>query len=198
MNEKCVFYFTEKTKRTFWPTQYISVWISYWSWLIYLLNVLFQKFIFRERGRKGAGEGERNQCERETSITCLSQVPRLRPKGLCPDQESNKRLLAFPDNTQSTEPHRSGRKCLKLENPVLSPSFPLPSTCWRIVYLIVSYCLEFADCISTVSSDMLPYHLFFYKLVVVSKDLIRFGGFFAGGWAKLLDKCCQILLSINS
>ena len=27
-NEKCVFYFMEKTKQTCWPTQYLHMWVS--------------------------------------------------------------------------------------------------------------------------------------------------------------------------
>ena len=40
--------------------------------------VLFNK-IFRERGKKGERQGEKQQCERETSIWCLSLAPNLGP-----------------------------------------------------------------------------------------------------------------------
>ena len=39
-----------------------------------LKNVLFISF-FRERRREGKREGEKHQCERETSIGCLSYAP---------------------------------------------------------------------------------------------------------------------------
>ena len=37
----------------------------------------FYVFIFRVRGREGEREEEKYQCERESSISCLSNVPQL-------------------------------------------------------------------------------------------------------------------------
>ena len=41
----------------------------------FVLHLLL--FIFRERGMEGGREGEKQPCERETSIGCLLYVPRL-------------------------------------------------------------------------------------------------------------------------
>ena len=62
------------------------------------LNILF---IFRERGREGEREGEKHQCERETSIGCLLYMPPPPNPGMCPDQESNQQPFALWDDTQT-------------------------------------------------------------------------------------------------
>ena len=42
--------------------------------ICYILFILFI-FIFKEKGKEGEKEGERHQCEKETSIGCLSDAP---------------------------------------------------------------------------------------------------------------------------
>ena len=45
-------------------------------------------FIFREREMEGERKGEKHQCARETSISCLLHAPNLACNpGMCPDQE---------------------------------------------------------------------------------------------------------------
>ena len=61
---------------------------------------------FLERGREGEREGEQHQCvvaSCATPIRDLSYSP-----GMCPDWESNQRLLGSQAGTQSTEPHQPG------------------------------------------------------------------------------------------
>ena len=53
---------------------------------------IFYLFVFRERGRDGEREGEKHQCERETSIICLLYGP-------CPDWELNQPPLTLRDGT---------------------------------------------------------------------------------------------------
>ena len=43
------------------------------------LKKIFHLFIFRERGREGEKEGEKHWCLRETSICCLSNIPKWGP-----------------------------------------------------------------------------------------------------------------------
>ena len=67
--------------------------------------ILFFKilFIFRERTREGEREGEKHQCERETSIRNLLYAPTWGPGcnlGLCPDWESNQQPFGLQDDAQ--------------------------------------------------------------------------------------------------
>ena len=78
-----------------------------------LLNWIFKDYyLFRETGREGEREGEKDQCVRETSIGCLLHAPKwgLGPHnpGTCPDQESNRRRFGSQASTQSIEPHQPG------------------------------------------------------------------------------------------
>ena len=53
-------------------------------------------FIFRERGREGEREREKD-----------TWIPHTHNPGMCPDQESNQQPFALQDDAQPTEPHRS-------------------------------------------------------------------------------------------
>ena len=69
-----------------WMLQQLPTWSSWFylsclclfSFLSFFLFFCF--FIERERGREGKREGENHQCERETSISCLSYAPCLGTK----------------------------------------------------------------------------------------------------------------------
>ena len=64
-------------------------------------------FTFRERGRKGEREGEKQQSVRDTWIGCLTLTPNWRPNpGTCPDWELNQRPFGLQARTQFTEPHQ--------------------------------------------------------------------------------------------
>ena len=62
---------------------------------------------FREKGREGAREGEKNQCvlaSHTLPIMDLAHNPGMRP-----DWELNQRPFGWQAGTQSTEPHQPGK-----------------------------------------------------------------------------------------
>ena len=68
-------------------------------------------FTFRERGREGEREGEKQQCARDTLMGCLLHAPTgdlAHNLGTCPDLESNCRPLGSQAGAQPTEPHQPG------------------------------------------------------------------------------------------
>ena len=77
---------------------------------IYIPQILcfFKNFLFnfRERGKEGEREGEKQQCvvappmPHTGDLTCNP--------GMCPDWESNRRPFGSQAGTQSTEPHQPG------------------------------------------------------------------------------------------
>ena len=78
-------------------------------------TIVFLKILFlwnKERSEGGEREGEKHQCDRETSIGYLSNAPiggQACNPGMCPEQESNQQPLGLWDDTQPTEPHQSGQ-----------------------------------------------------------------------------------------
>ena len=75
------------------------------------LYIFFKDFIdlFLERGEMR--ERQKQQCERETLISCPLQAPQLGETcnpGMCPDQESSQRPFALWGNAQPAEPCLSG------------------------------------------------------------------------------------------
>ena len=81
-----------------------SLQLSFFFLKIYL-------FTFRERGREGEREGEKQQCARDTLMGCLLHAPTgdlAHNLGTCPDLESNCRPLGSQAGAQPTEPHQPG------------------------------------------------------------------------------------------
>ena len=78
--------------------------------------MLFKDFIylfFRENGREGETEGEKNQCvvaSRAPPTGDLACNP-----GVCPDGESNQRPFGSQARTPSTELHQPGLKILSFK-----------------------------------------------------------------------------------
>ena len=64
-------------------------------------------FNFRERGKEGEREGEKQQCV-VTSHTPPTGNLACNP-GMCPDWESNQWPFGLQAGTQSTEPHQLGK-----------------------------------------------------------------------------------------
>ncbi|KAF6095310.1 microtubule associated protein tau [Phyllostomus discolor] len=64
--------------------------------------------------RDGKGRRKKNLDVKNILISCLSHAPLSRDlacnPGVCPDWESNQRPCSLQDDTQPTEPHRSGLK----------------------------------------------------------------------------------------
>ena len=82
--------------------------------LPFLFFLRFYLFIFRERGREGERQGEKHQCEKETTICGLSYISHVRLNldracnpGMCPDWELNWQPFALQDVIQPIEPHQS-------------------------------------------------------------------------------------------
>ena len=78
------------------------------------ISFLFKKgfiYFFRERGREGEREGEKQQCARDTSIDCLLHAPAgdlVRSPAMCPGWESNQQPFGLQAGPQSIEPHQPG------------------------------------------------------------------------------------------
>ena len=68
---------------------------------MYFLKTLF---IFRERGREGEREGEKNQCVVASPTPPSGNL--AHNSGMCPDWELNQQPRALQASTQSTEPHQ--------------------------------------------------------------------------------------------
>ena len=67
---------------------------------------IFYLFIFRERGREGEREGEKQQS---VVASCVPPTGDLACNlGLCPDWESNQESFDSQAGAQSTEPHQPG------------------------------------------------------------------------------------------
>ena len=79
-----------------------------------ILKILF--YLFLERGRKRESEGEKHQCERETSLGCLSHTPSgdlVHNSGMCPGLESSQQPFGLRDDAgPTTEPHHSRLICI--------------------------------------------------------------------------------------
>ena len=76
----------------------------------YYIFLFFKKkylFNFRERGREGGREGEKDQCVVASRRAPPTRDPACNP-GMCPDRESNQRTFDSQAGTQSTEPHQPG------------------------------------------------------------------------------------------
>ena len=71
---------------------------------MYFLKTLF---IFRERGREGEREGEKNQCVVASPTPPSGNL--AHNSGMCPDWESNQQSFGSQASTQSTEPHQPGQ-----------------------------------------------------------------------------------------
>ena len=90
------------------------------SWKNSLWCQFFFKFIFRETGKEGEGEGEKHWCARDISISCLLHtpywVPGLKPRH-APDWVGiDWWSLGSQASTQSTEPQHPGWCWLILKN----------------------------------------------------------------------------------
>ena len=71
-------------------------------------------FFFRQRGREGETEGEKQQCvvaSCEPPTGDLAHNP-----GMCPDWESNQQSFILQAGAQSTEPHQPGQKYVSSKN----------------------------------------------------------------------------------
>ena len=66
----------------------------------------FYVFIFRERGREGEREGEKQQCVVASHTPATGDLA-FNP-GMCPDWESNQQPFGLQACAQSTEPHHLG------------------------------------------------------------------------------------------
>ena len=99
---KCVCVYTS-TYNIFW----------YFTFFSLLKKILFS---FREMGMEGERDGEKHQCVRDTSISCLSQTLNQRPgnPGMCPNWELNQWPFCSQASAQSTEPHQPGPHSLVL------------------------------------------------------------------------------------
>ena len=79
----------------------------------------FYLFTFRARGMEEEREGERHQCERDSSISCFSHAPNQADltsnPSTCPDWELNPQPFSSQAGTQSTELHQPGHIYLLLE-----------------------------------------------------------------------------------
>ena len=64
----------------------------------------FYLFIFRERGREGETEGEKQQCVVASQVAPTGNL--AHNPGMCSDWESNQRPFGSQASTQSTEPHQ--------------------------------------------------------------------------------------------
>ena len=93
-----------------WTSFHINSLLCIFKYLDSFLR--FYLFTFRERGREGEREGEKNRCVRDTSIGCLPYAPDWgsAPTSpcMCPDWELNGWPFGSQAGAQCTEPHQPG------------------------------------------------------------------------------------------
>ena len=77
---------------------------------------MFYLFIFRERGREGEREGEKQQCVVASHTPSTGELA-CNPD-VCPDGELNGRPFGSQAGTQSTEPHQPGQEVFIIEHPI--------------------------------------------------------------------------------
>ena len=68
----------------------------------------FYLFIFRQRGREGEREGQKDQCVVASPTPPTGDL--VHNPGMCPDWESNQQPFGSQASAQSTEPHQPGNK----------------------------------------------------------------------------------------
>ena len=65
----------QRTIRIFFFIEILKEYIAEYTVVV----VVFKHFIFREKGKEGEREGEKHQCVRGTSMSCLSCAPNQGP-----------------------------------------------------------------------------------------------------------------------
>ena len=117
-------------------TFYIKLWkilfLNQTNIQVYIHILRFYLFIFRERGKEGGWEGEKNQCVVASHGPLTGDL--ACNLGMCPDWESNQQTFGSWAGVQSTEPHQPGlyfliQYCCKILN-------------YKMIITLVVYCLS--------------------------------------------------------